>query len=168
MSSTFLPSTQIGSLCPHCLWVGPEPGRGQQVADQLLPGSGAQHVLKDTDGLAALCMGREPEAGVDTGSWRKSSFKTHWHPAPGPKPPGVRAWLGFSLRTQCPACSVCLTQPLRALTRSGGTPPWRSWLSAWMCVCSGEKHGKLWKCTLDFQHPGEPQKTLLNQEEKIS
>ena len=52
-------------------------GWGQQVVDQLLPGSGAQHVLKDTDGLAALCMGREPEAGVDTGSWRKSSFKTH-------------------------------------------------------------------------------------------
>lgn len=53
------------------------PGRGQQVGDQLLPGSGAQHALKDTDGLAALCMGREPEVGVDTGSWRKSSFKTH-------------------------------------------------------------------------------------------
>lgn len=36
--------------------------------DQLLPGSGAQHALKDTDGLAALGMGREPEAGVGTGS----------------------------------------------------------------------------------------------------
>lgn len=39
--------------------------------DQLLPGSGAQHVLKDTDGLAALCMGREPEAGVDASSLGK-------------------------------------------------------------------------------------------------
>lgn len=53
------------------------PGQGQQVVDQLLPGSGAQHVLRDTDGLEALCMDREPEAGVDTGSWSKSSFQTH-------------------------------------------------------------------------------------------
>lgn len=42
-----------------------------QVVDQLLPGSGAQHALKDTDGLAALGMGREPEAGADTGSCEK-------------------------------------------------------------------------------------------------
>lgn len=40
--------------------------------DQLLPGSGAQHVLKDTDGLAAVGMGREPEAGADPGSCEKA------------------------------------------------------------------------------------------------
>lgn len=77
MISTFLSSSQILFLCPHCLRVGQVPGQGQQVVDQLLPGSGAQHVLRDTDGLEALCMDREPEAGVDTGSWRKSSFQTH-------------------------------------------------------------------------------------------
>lgn len=59
------------------------PGRGQQVVDQLLPRSGAQHVLKDTDGLAALRVGREPAAGADAGSWRKSSFKTRRSPALG-------------------------------------------------------------------------------------
>lgn len=72
-----VPSQLSDPLCPPCLAVGQVPGRGQWVVDQLLPGSGAQHVLKDTDGLAALGLGREPEAGVDTGSWRKSSFKTH-------------------------------------------------------------------------------------------
>lgn len=50
-------------LCPHCLRVGQVPARGQQVVGQLPPGSGAQHVLKGTDGLAALCMGREPQWG---------------------------------------------------------------------------------------------------------
>lgn len=59
------------------------PGRGQQVADQLPPRSGAQHVLKDTDGLAASCVGREPAAGVDAGSWRESSFTTRRSPALG-------------------------------------------------------------------------------------
>lgn len=48
------------------------PDQGQQVVDQLLPGSGAQHALKDTDGLAALGVGREPEAGADTGSCEKA------------------------------------------------------------------------------------------------
>lgn len=81
VSSRLLPSSD--SPCPHCLGVGQVPGWGQQVADQLLPGSGAQHVLKDTDGLAALCMGREPEAGVGTGSWRKKAhsrlaYAQHW------------------------------------------------------------------------------------------
>jgi hypothetical protein len=51
--------------------------------DQLLLGSGAQHVLKDTDGLAALGMGREPAVGADTGSCEKthSGFANslgHW------------------------------------------------------------------------------------------
>lgn len=67
----FLRSYWVLSLCAHCLRVGQVPGWGQQVVDQLLPGSGAQRVLKDTDGLAASCMGREPEAGVDTGSLGK-------------------------------------------------------------------------------------------------
>lgn len=68
------------------------PDQGQQVEDQLLPGSGAQHALKDTDGLAALDMGREPEAGVDTGSCEKahSGFADslrHW--ALSPWSPGL-------------------------------------------------------------------------------
>lgn len=63
------PSSQILS---RCLSIGQVPDWGQQVVDQLLPGSGAQHALKDTDGLAALGMGREPEAGVGTGSCEKT------------------------------------------------------------------------------------------------
>lgn len=60
------------SLSPCCLSIDRMPDRGQQVVDQLLPGSGAQHALKDTDGLAALGMGREPVAGADTGSREKT------------------------------------------------------------------------------------------------
>lgn len=123
MSSTFLPSTQIGSLCSHCLWVGPEPGRGQQVADQLLPGSGTQHVLKDTDGLAALCMGRELEAGVDIGSWRKSSFKTHWHPAPGPKRPRGAGLARLLSTYPVPSMQWLLNSALESAYTIGENPP---------------------------------------------
>lgn len=148
MNSTFLASSQILSVLlalelDRCR-VG-----GQQVEDQLLPGSGAQHVLKDTDGLAALCLGREPEAGVDTGSWRKAHSRLtdarYW--ALSPQGAGLARL--FSL---CPVPSVeCLfNSALQSVpTQLGGIPPLVIMTSCLGMV--GERHGKLWKL-LNAQH----------------
>lgn len=120
------------SLSPCCLSIDRMPDRGQQVVDQLLPGSGAQHALKDTDGLAALGMGREPAAGADTGSREKthSGFANSLGVL-GSKPPESR----FGVT------SLCVLGPSEALeswcTADRDPHSTLVMIVAWMCVCCG-------------------------------